>query len=112
VLFRSKDVIDIVKFFQKHYDKVINNPLIIQSEKEEILIKLKRIEQMTSKYTGIQETSGYHIGYIYATKGDLERAKKYLLETLEMTSFSNDPESLWMKSKILLLELYQLEGEF
>jgi hypothetical protein len=52
------------------------------------------------------------MGYIYAKKGDSERARKYLIEVLSMTPFSIEQDSICMKSKTLLLGLYNLEGEF
>jgi hypothetical protein len=70
------------------------------------------MEQLIPKYNKIKETSAYHIGYIYTKKGDSDKARKYLSEVLETTPFSTKPDSTWIKSKTLLLEIFNLEGEF
>jgi tetratricopeptide (TPR) repeat protein len=108
----TKDALDTIKFIKTHYERIINEPSIAQNEKEEILIKLRRMEQLIPKYNKIKETSAYHIGYIYTKKGDSDKARKYLSEVLETTPFSTKPDSTWMKSKTLLLEIFNLEGEF
>jgi tetratricopeptide (TPR) repeat protein len=108
----SKDVLYTVKFFQGHYEKVANDPTTPQGEKEEIYIKLKRMGQLTPKYNSIKEVTTYNVGYLYAKKGDAEKARKYLTEVLELTPFSTKKDSISMKAKTLLLDLYSLEGEF
>lgn len=108
----SKDVLFTVKFFQGHYEKVVNDPATPQGEKEEIYIKLKRMGQLLPKYNTIREVTTYNVGYLYAKKGDAEKARKFLTEVLELTSFSTKKDSISMKSKTLLLDLYGLEGEF
>jgi hypothetical protein len=108
----SEDVLKTVKFFHTQYEKVVNDSSVSQAEREDIFLKLKRMDQLTKKYTAIRETSAYDLGYGYAKKGDGERSRKYLLEVLETAPFSTRPESLWMKSKKILLWLYSLEGEF
>jgi tetratricopeptide (TPR) repeat protein len=108
----SKDVLLTVKFFQGHYEKVVNDPGTSQGEKEEIYIKLKRMGQLVPKYNSIKEVTTYNVGYLYAKKGDDEKARKYLTEVLELTPFSTKKDSISMKAKTLLLDLYGLEGEF
>jgi hypothetical protein len=108
----SKDVLLTVKFFQGHYEKAVNDPNTPQGEKEEIYIKLKRMGQLVPKYTSIKEVTTYNVGYLYAKKGDAEKARKYLTEVLELTNFSTKKDSISMKAKTLLLDLYGLEGEF
>jgi len=108
----SQDVVKTVKFFQAQYEKVVNDSSVPQAEREDIFLKLKRMEQLVKKYTAIRETSAYDLGYGYAKKGDAERSRKYLLEVLETAPFSTRQDSPWMKSKKILLWLYSLEGEF
>ena len=108
----SKDVLLTVKFFQSHYEKAINDPNTPQGEKEEIYIKLKRMGQLIPKYNSIKEATTYNVGYLYAKKGDAEKARKYLTEVLEMTPFSTKKDSISVRAKTLLLDLYGLEGEF
>jgi len=108
----TKDVLHTVKFIKKEYEKLINDPAISQKEKEDLFIKLKRIDQLIPRYTTIKDRAAYQIGFIYTKYGDNERAKKYLSEVIESSPFSTKPESLWMKAKSLLLSVYQLEGEF
>jgi tetratricopeptide (TPR) repeat protein len=108
----SKDVLLTVKFFQGHYEKAINDPNTPQGEKEEIYIKLKRMGQLVPKYNSIKEATTYNVGYLYAKKGDAEKARKYLIEVLELTPFSTKKDSISMRAKTLLLDLYGLDGEF
>jgi tetratricopeptide (TPR) repeat protein len=108
----SKDVLLTVKFFQQHYEKVVNDPSTPIGEKEDIYIKLKRMGQLVPKYNSIKEVTTYNVGYLYAKKGDTEKARKYLTEVLELTPFSTKKDSISMKAKTLLLDLYGLEGEF
>jgi len=108
----SKDVLLTVKFFQGHYEKAVSDPSTPQGEKEDIYIKLKRMGQLIPKYNSIKEVTTYNVGYLYAKKGDAEKARKYLTEVLEMTPFSTKKDSISMKAKTLLLDLYGLEGEF
>jgi hypothetical protein len=108
----SEDVLKTVKFFKSQYEKIVSDSSASQAEREDIFLKLKRMEQLTKKYTAIIEASAYDIGYGYAKKGDGEKSRKYLLEVLETTPFSTKQDSLWIKSKKTLLWLYNLEGEF
>lgn len=108
----SKSVLFTVKFFQGHYDKAINSPDTPQRDKEEIYVKLKRMDQLVPKYNSIYEVTTYNLGYLYAKKGDAEKARKYLTEVLELTPFSLKKDSISMRAKTLLLDVYGLEGEF
>ncbi len=108
----SKEVLHTVKFFQGHYDKAVNDPATSQAEKEDIYLKLKRMGQLAPKYNNIREATTYNIGYLYAKKGEKEKARKYLTEVLELTPFSTKKDSICVKAKTLLLGLYGLEGEF
>ena len=49
---------------------------------------------------------------MYAKLGETEKARKYLVEFLQVTPYSGGPDSQWIKAKTLLLGLYSLEGEF
>ena len=108
----SEDVLKTVKYFQGQYEKAANDSSLSQGEREDITIKLKRMAQLVPKYTNLKEVSAYYLGYAYTRKGDQERARKYLIRVLESAHFSVKQDSLWMKSKRLLLQLYNLEGEF
>lgn len=108
----ASDVLTTIQFLQPQYEKIINDPSSDLSQKEDLYIKLGRIKELTPKYIGAKEASAYYIGYIYAKMGDHEKARRYLIEALEITSFSMDKSSIWQKAKGLLLELYGLEGEF
>jgi hypothetical protein len=108
----SKDVLVTLKYFQTHYEKAVNDSSTSQGDKEEIYVKLKRIAPLVPKYNSIREATTYNIGYLYAKKGDAEKARKYLTEVLDLTPFSLKKDSISMRAKTLLLELYDLEGEF
>ncbi|RPJ58392.1 MAG: hypothetical protein EHM12_07885 [Dehalococcoidia bacterium] len=108
----TKGALNTTKLIQAQYEKVLNDPATAQNDREELFIKLKRIKQLVPKYNGIKETSAYNMGYIYAKKGDPERARRFLSEVLDTAPFSLEPNSLWMKTKTLLLSQYGLEGEF
>jgi len=108
----TKDVLITTKLLQAQYEKIINDPSTAQNDREEIILKQKRMKQIVPKYGSIKESTSYSLGYVYAKKGDSERARKYLLEVLETVPFSLKTDSLWMKTKTLLLGQYGLEGEF
>lgn len=108
----AEEVLPTVKTIKTHYDKTVNDPSITLNDKEDLLIKLKGLNQLIPRYTTIYETSTFNLGYIYAKRGETEKARKYLVEFLQVTPFSGARDSRWMKAKTLLLELYSLEGEF
>ena len=108
----TKEVLAAVKLVNNQYERLANDPATNQNEKEDILIKLKRIKQLIPKYTSLKDKSTYNVGYLYAKKGDTEKARKYLSEVFESAPFSTKQDSIWMKTKTLLLGLYGLEGEF
>ena len=108
----ASDVLATIHLLQPEYEKIINDPSSDLRQKEDLYIKLGRMKELTPKYIGVKEASAYYMGYIYAKMGDHEKARRYLIEALEITSFSVDKNSIWQKTKRLLLELYGLEGEF
>jgi tetratricopeptide (TPR) repeat protein len=108
----AKDVLSSVKTVRTYYEKAINDAATPQNEKENILLKLRRLEEVEKRYNSLYEASTFNLGYIYAKRGDAERGRKYLSEYIKITPFSAKKDSRWMKAKTLLLELYGLEGEF
>jgi hypothetical protein len=108
----SKEVLATVKVVRKQYERLVNDPTTEQGLREDMFIKLKRIDELLGRYTTVRDTSSYYIGYLYAQKGDQEKARQYLAEVLGSSPFATERDSLWMKSKTLLLGLYDLEGEF
>jgi hypothetical protein len=109
----SKDMITFLETVRPNYEKLLNeNTSLGQEEKEELYIKQKRMRDLTSKYSSLRIESAYYVGAAYAKRGDTEQARKYLLEVCQTAPFSLKPKSTWLKSKNLLLALFQLEGEF
>jgi len=109
----SKDMLTFLEVVQPNYEKLLNeNPSLTQEQKEELYIKQNRVRDLTSKYLSLRIESAYYVGAVYAKRGDTEQARKYLLEVCQAAPFSLKPKSTWMKSKNLLLTLFQLEGEF
>lgn len=108
----ASDVLTTIHLLKPQYEKTLNDPSFAIGHKEDLYIKLRRMEDLMPKYISAKETSAYYIGYIYAKTGDYEKARRYLIEAIEITSFSMDKNSIWQKAKKLLLELYGLEGEF
>jgi len=108
----TKEVLSVVKVIKTQYEKAVNDPSIPQNDKEEFFIKLKGLDQLIPRYTTLYEASTFDLGYIYAKRGETEKARGHLIEFLQMTPFSSSQDSQWMKAKTLLLELYSLEGEF
>ncbi|MBA4389608.1 MAG: hypothetical protein C0399_01555 [Syntrophus sp. (in: bacteria)] len=108
----ANEVLPTIKTIKTQYEKAVNDPSIAQNDKEDLLIKLKGLNQLIPRYATIYETSTFNLGYIYAKRGETEKARKYLVEFLQVTPFSSNRDSRWMKAKTLLLELYGLEGEF
>jgi hypothetical protein len=108
----TKEALTTIAFIEGKYERVVNDPSTNQTEKEDILIKLQRVRQVTAKYVSIKSPTAYYLGYIYTKKADPEKARQFLAEVLETTPFSTKKGSTWMKAKTLLLESYGLEGEF
>ncbi len=108
----TKQVLATVAVVKTQYERLISDAATPQAAKEDLIIKLQRINQLVSQYNAVRDTSAYYTGYILAGKGDTERARQYLSEVLASAPFSMERESLWMKSKTLLLGLYNLTGEF
>jgi tetratricopeptide (TPR) repeat protein len=108
----TKEVLSTVKAIKTQYEKAVNDPLVPQNDKEDLFIKLKGLNQLIPRYMTLYEASTFNLGYIYAKLGETEKARKYLVEFLQITPYSSGRDSQWMKAKTLLLELYNLEGEF
>ncbi|HOE18461.1 MAG TPA: hypothetical protein PLX02_12825 [Syntrophorhabdaceae bacterium] len=108
----AKDVLSSVEAVRACYEKAINDPATPQNEKEYLVLKLQRLEDVEKRYKDIYEASTFNLGYIYAKRGSPERGRKYLSEYIKIAPFSAKKDSQWMRAKTLLLELYGLEGEF
>jgi tetratricopeptide (TPR) repeat protein len=108
----TKEVLSTVRVIKEQYEKAVNDPSVPQKDKEDLFIKLTGLNQLIPRYTTLYEASTFNLGYIYAKLEETEKARKYLVEFLQMTPYSNGRDSQWMKAKTLLLELYSLEGEF
>lgn len=109
----SRDMLTFLDIVRPNYEKLLtDNPSLSQEEKEDLYIKQKRMKDLTSKYQSLRVESAYYAGAAYTKRGDAEQARKYLLEVCQTAPFSLKPKSTWMKSKNLLLALFQLEGEF
>jgi tetratricopeptide (TPR) repeat protein len=108
----TKEVLFTVKAIKTQYEKAVNDPSVAQKNKEDLFIKLRGLNQLIPRYTTYYEASTFNLGYMYAKLGETEKARKYLVEFLQMTPYSSGRDSQWMKAKTLLLELYSLEGEF
>jgi len=108
----AKEVLSMAKVVKTQYEIVGSNPEVSQDNKEDLFIKLGGLNQLISRYTNYYEASTFNLGYLYAKTGETEKARKYLVAFLQMTPYSGDRDSQWIKAKTLLLELYSLEGEF
>jgi len=108
----AKEVLSTVKVIKTQYEKAVDDPSVPQKDKENLFIKLKGLDQLIPRYMTYYEASIFNLGYIYAKQGNTEKARKYLVEFLQITPYSSGRDSQWLKAKALLLELYSLEGEF
>ena len=108
----TKEVLSTVGAIKAQYEKAVNDPSVPQKDKEDLFIKLTGLNQLIPRYTILYEASTFNLGYLYAKLGETEKARKYLVEFLQMTPYSGGRDSQWVKAKTLLLELYSLEGEF
>jgi tetratricopeptide (TPR) repeat protein len=108
----TKEVLFTVKNIKTEYEKAVSDPKVPQKDKEDLFIKMRGLNQLIPRYTNYYEASTFNLGYMYAKLGETEKARKYLVEFLQMTPYSGGRDSQWMKAKTLLLELYSLEGEF
>jgi tetratricopeptide (TPR) repeat protein len=108
----TKEVLFTVRAIKTQYEKAVDDPSVPQKDKEDLFLKLKGLNQLIPRYTTLYEASTFNLGYIYAKQGEAEKARKYLIEFLQITPYSGGRDSQWMKAKTLLLELYNLEGEF
>ncbi len=108
----TKSVMTTIGLLQKQYEKITNDQNVPLKDREDLLVKMRRMDQLVARYKKIKEISSLNIGYIYTKRGDTDRARRYLMEVLESTPFDMKKDSPWMKAKTLLLETYNLEGEF
>jgi tetratricopeptide (TPR) repeat protein len=108
----SKEVLSVTKAIKVQYEAAANDPQAPQNNKEDLFFKLKGLNQLISRYTNYHEASTFNLGYMYSRLGDVEKARKYLVEFLQATPYTGDPDSQWIKAKTLLHELYKLESEF
>lgn len=108
----SKEVLSVAGAIKVRYEAAADDPQISQSNKEDLFFKLKGLNRLISRYTNYHEASTFNLGYMYSKLGDVERARKYLVEFLQATPYTGDPDSQWIKAKTLLLGLYKLESEF
>ena len=97
---------------EDYYEKALDSKGLKQTQKEDIYTKLQRLNTLSSHYATVKMESAYYLGAIFAKREDGEQARRYLLEVCQSAPFSLDPNSLWMKSKNLLLSLSDLDGEF
>ena len=61
--------------------KALSGQGVEQSQREDLYLKLQRINTLSALYTKIKGDSAYQIGAISAKKGNTERARKYLLKS-------------------------------
>jgi tetratricopeptide (TPR) repeat protein len=108
----AKKVFSVSKAIKAQYETVGNDPEAPQDNKEDLFIKLRGLKQLVSRYTNYYEASAFNLGYVHAKLGETEKSRKYLVEFLQMTPYSNGHDSQWIKAKTLLLQLYSLEGDF
>lgn len=108
----AKEVLSVTKAIKFQYETFIDNPQTSQNDKEDLFFKINGLDRLISRYTTYYEASTFNLGYIYAKLQDTEKARKYLVEFLQIVAYSGDPDSQWSKAKILLLEQYSLKGEF
>lgn len=108
----TRDGLALMKCVKTSYDKAVSGQNIEQNQKEDLYLKLQRINALSGQYGRLKGESAYQVGVLYARKGNAEQARKYLLEACQTVPFSLDPASTWLRSKNLLLSLSGLEGEF
>jgi tetratricopeptide (TPR) repeat protein len=108
----TRDGLSLMKCVKTAYEKGVSGPNIDQNQREELYLKLQRINSLSAQYGKLRGESAYQVGALYSRKGNVEQARKYLLEACQTVPFSLDPASTWMRSKNLLLSLSSLEGEF
>ena len=106
------DNLAVMKCIKDYYEKDLDSKGLKQTQKEDIYTKLQRLNTLSGQYTTVKMESAYYLGAIFAKREDGEQARRYLLEVCQSAPFSLEPNSLWMKSKNLLLSLSDLDGEF
>ena len=108
----TRDALALMRCVKGAYDKAVSGQNLEQNQKEDLYLKLQRMTALAAQYGRLKEESAYQMGAIYAKKGNVEQARKYLLETCQSAPFSLEPASTWMRSKNLILGLSSLDGEF
>lgn len=108
----TRSVLATIGLLQKQYEKITSDPKTSIRDREDLLIKMQRMENLMARYKKVKETSALNIGHIYTKRGDTDKARRYLFEVLESAPFDLKKDSTWMRAKTLLLEAYSLEGEF
>jgi len=108
----ADDVLSTLKAVKAQYEKAVGDQSLPQKDKEDLFIKLTRIGELMPRYATLYNSSTFNLGYLYAKRGETEKARKCLVEFMQTAPFSTGRDSQWMKAKALLLELYGLEGEF
>lgn len=108
----TRDALLLVQCVKGPYEKAVNDPGLDQNQKEDLYLKLQRINSLAARYATLKADSAYNVGLALTKKGETEQARKYLLEACQSAPFSLNPTSTWSKSKNLLLGIFHLEGEF
>lgn len=108
----AKEVLSVATAVKTRYEEAVRDPRTLQGEKEGLLVRLKRLDRLTERYTHYYEASMFNLGYLYSKLGEIQKARRYLVEFLQTAPYSRGHDSHWTKAKALLLELYKLEGEF
>jgi tetratricopeptide (TPR) repeat protein len=108
----TRDALLLVQCVRGPYEKALNDPALNQNQKEDLYVKVQRVNSLATRYAGLKTDSAYNVGLVLSKKGEFEQARKYLLEACQSAPFSLNSTSTWQKSKNLLLALFHLEGEF
>ena len=106
------DVLTLMVCVKSSYDKAVAGRNLEQSQREDLYLKLRRMNTVSVQYTKLKGEAAYQIGAAYAKKGKDDQARKYLVEACQTVPFSLERSSTWMRSKELLLALSNLEGMF
>lgn len=107
----SKEILKIIEIAQEKQKEAIEGTSLDQKTQEALMLRAKRRETLRSRYRAYFANSAYYCGYIYARRNDTEGATRYLIDALKNTSFSDKPDSIYVKSISLLARIYALEGE-
>ncbi|MCX8110009.1 MAG: hypothetical protein N3D15_02010 [Syntrophorhabdaceae bacterium] len=108
----TRSVLATINLLQKQYEKIAADQKTPLKDREDLLIKMQRMDNLIGRYKKAKEQSALNIGHIYTKRGEIDKARRYLFEVLESAPFDLKKDSTWMRAKTLLLEAYSLEGEF